>query len=107
MSRETASAEHVPVGAAGGGGTRLISEPAFDLLLSEIIAYTGSYVAHSAWSHEIDVRRSTKADGVEGDEEGGGAGEEGDEGLIMEPSLAAVGAGNAVLPVSHYLPYLK
>lgn len=92
--------ENLPVGAAAGGGTRLVSEPAFDLLFSEIIAYTGSYVAHSAASHDIDVRRSTKADGMEGDEDGAGADEEGDDGVIMEPSLAAVGAGDAVLPVS-------
>lgn len=104
MSRDsTGSAEHVLHGASAGGGTRLVSEPAFDLLFSEIIAYTGSYVAHSAASHSADVLRTAQADDVEGEEDRAVPGADNDGGVIMEPSPASVGAGNAPLPVSNRL----
>lgn len=103
----SSTAEQLPLGASAGGDTRFVSEPAFDLLFSEIVAYTGSYVAHAAASHATDVLRSTKADGVEVEGSGGGngggeigdRGEHEDEGVIMAPSPAAVGVGNALLPV--------
>lgn len=103
MSRDAAE---LSLGAAAGGGTRVVSEPAFELLFSEIVAYTGAYVAHSAASHTTDVLRASKAC-VDGEEEGDGAVEsEGamDDvgGVIVEPSPASVGAGNAFLPVREH-----
>lgn len=99
MSREAAD---VPLSAAAGGENRLISEPAFELLFSEIVAYTGAYVAHTAASHGTDVLRISKAAVAEEEdadgEKGGGVDDDGD-GLVLEPSPAAVGAGNALLPV--------
>lgn len=94
----------LPLGAAAAGGTRLVSEPAFELLFSEIIAYTGAYVAHTAASHAKDMARTSSA-GTQGDEEEGGdkdvseGGEEEQGGAMVEPSPASVGAGNALLPV--------
>lgn len=100
MSRDVTD---LPLGAAAGGGKRLVSEPAFELLFSEIIAYTGAYVAHTAASHGTDVLRTSKAAVVEeegGAEDGGGGGVDDDgDGVLLEPSPAAVGAGNALLPV--------
>lgn len=98
----------VSLGAANAGGTRLVSEPAFELLLSEIIAYTGAYVAHSAASHATDMRRTSPAGVVENeDEDGEGAeaedGEDRNGKVLLEPSPASVGAGSTMLPVSSLL----
>lgn len=101
MSREVAG--DVPLGAAAAAGNRSVSEPAFELLFSEIIAYTGAYVSHSATSHTTDMLRAAEAGVVE--EEGvekDGEGEDGDSdgnGALVEPSPASVGAGNQLLPV--------
>lgn len=99
MSRDTAA--EATLGAAGGAGNRLVSEPAFELLFSEIIAYTGAYVSHTAASHATDILRASEA-GVEGDEEGGGDEEEDVDavGSLVDPSPASVGAGQQMLPVS-------
>lgn len=104
MSRDAAD---VPLGAAAGGGNRLVSEPAFELLFSEIVAYTGAYVAHTAASHSTDVQRISKATVAEeedSDEDKGGGVEDDGGGVVLAPSPAAVGAGNALLPVRlpHY-----
>lgn len=100
------------MGVAAPGGISLISESAFELLFSEIVAYTGAFVSHSATSHSTDARRASEAgtadddeevaDGVlsrskcveDGEEEGGGDGV-----LLLKPSPASVGTGNALLPV--------
>lgn len=101
MSRD--SAGDVPSGAAAAAGNRNVSEPAFELLFSEIIAYTGAYVSHSAASHATDVLRAAEAGVVDGDGvEKDGKGEGGDDdanGALVEPSPASVGAGNQLLPV--------
>lgn len=104
MSREAAG--DVPLGAAAAAGNRSVSEPAFELLFSEIIAYTGAYVSHSAASHATDMLRAAEAGVVEGeDAEKDGVGEsdeagDGDAtGALVEPSPASVGAGNQLLPV--------
>lgn len=98
----------VSLGSANAGGTRLVSEPAFELLLSEIIAYTGAYVAHSAASHATDMRRTSPAGAVENEDSNGEGGEpEGDEDsngkILVEPSPASVGAGITMLPVRSLL----
>lgn len=102
MSREATG--DVPLGAGATGGNRLVSEPAFELLFSEIIAYTGAYVSHSAASHATDMFRAAEAGGGEEDGGGEGGGDEGDDdgatGALVEPSPASVGAGNRPLPVS-------
>lgn len=96
MSREVSD---MPVGTASGGGNRLVSEPAFELLFSEIIAYTGAFVAKSAASHATDVLRSNNPGNLEEVDSGGENEIEGDDGLVLEPSPASVGAGNAMFPV--------
>lgn len=92
----------LPLGAAASGGSRLISEPAFELLFTEIIAYTGAFVTHSAASHATDALRVSKAV-VDGDEENEGSDGDGTDsdggGAIVEPNAASVGSGNAFLPV--------
>lgn len=102
MSREAAAGD-VPLGAAAAAGNRLVSEPAFELLFSEIIAYTGAYVSHSAASHATDMLRAAEAGVAEGEgveKDGGGEGGDGDaNGALVEPSPASVGAGNQLLPV--------
>lgn len=99
MSRDAGG--EAPLGAAGAAGNRLVSEPAFELLFSEIIAYTGAYVSHTAASHATDMLRASEA-GVEGEEEGAdGEGEDADAvGTLVDPSPASVGAGQQMLPVS-------
>lgn len=102
MSRDATG--EVPAGSAVSAGNRLVSEPAFELLFSEIIAYTGAYVSHSAASHATDKLRASEA-GVEDEEEGekgGGDGDDGsdDGGSLVEPNPASVGAGHQLLPVS-------
>ncbi len=102
MSREATG--DVPLGAGATGGNRLVSEPAFELLFSEIIAYTGAYVSHSAASHATDMFRAAEAGGGEedggGDDNGGRGDDSGATGALVEPSPASVGAGNRLLPVS-------
>lgn len=101
MSREAAG--DVPLGAAATAGNNFVSEPAFELLFSEIIAYTGAYVSHSAASHATDMFRAAEA-GVE-EEEGGDKDSEGEggdndaNGALVGRSPASVGAGNQLLPV--------
>lgn len=102
MSRD---ATELPLGSTAAGGNRLLAEPAFELLLSEIIAYTGAYVSHTAASRATDVLRASEAGGPEedelGDRVGGSEGsEDSDGGVLVEPSPASVGVGNALLPVS-------
>lgn len=101
MSREAAG--DVPLGAVAAAGNRLVSEPAFELLFSEIIAYTGAYVSHSAASHATDMLRAAEAGVVEGEgaeKDINGEGGDGDaNGALVEPSPASVGAGNQLLPV--------
>lgn len=88
----------------GSGGSRLVSEPAFELLFLEIIAYTGAYVAKSAASRATDVLRSTTAGSPEevNAAGSGGAIASEEDGLVLEPSPASVGAGNAIFPVGSY-----
>eukprot|EP00904_Undaria_pinnatifida_P002512 jgi/Undpi1/12261/HiC_scaffold_5.g01937.m1 len=100
MSRD---ATELPLGSTAAGGNRLLAEPAFELLLSEIIAYTGAYVSHTAASRATDVLRASEAGGPEedelGDRVGGSEGsEDSDGGVLVEPSPASVGVGNALLP---------
>ncbi|CAN0367947.1 unnamed protein product, partial [Pylaiella littoralis] len=97
MSREPAGES--PLGGASATGNRLVSEPAFELLFSEIIAYTGAYVSHSAASHATDLLRASEAEAKEGqdnsnDEEDGVE----SDGALVKPSPASVGAGNHLLP---------
>lgn len=106
MSRD--STGEVAAGSAVSAGNRLVSEPAFELLFSEIIAYTGAYVSHSAASHATDKLRASEA-GVEDEEEGEkgeGDGDDGSDagGSLVEPNPASVGAGHQLLPVSK-LPF--
>ncbi|CAM9552180.1 unnamed protein product [Ectocarpus sp. 12 AP-2014] len=100
MSRDATG--EVPAGSAVSAGGRLVSEPAFELLFSEIIAYTGAYVSHSAASHATDKLRASEA-GVEDEEEGEKGGDDGDDGSdaggsLVEPNPASVGAGHQLLP---------
>lgn len=101
MSREVAG--DVPLGGAAAAGNRVVSEPAFELLFSEIIAYTGAYVSHSAASHATDMLRAAEAGVGEGEgvdkEIDGGDGDSDANGALVEPSPASVGAGNQPLPV--------
>lgn len=102
MSRD---ATELPLGSTAGGANRLLAEPAFELLLSEIIAYTGAYVSHTAASRATDVLRASEAGEPEGDELADRVGdsegsEDEDGGVLVEPSPASVGVGNALLPVS-------
>lgn len=101
MSREVAG--DVPLGVAAAAGNRIVSEPAFELLFSEIIAYTGAYVSHTAASHAKDMFRAAEAgvgeeDGEDKDTDDEG-GDSDDNGALVEPSPASVGAGNQLLPV--------
>lgn len=104
MSRDATG--EVPLGAASATGNRLVSEPAFELLFSEIVAYTGAYVSHSAASHATDMLRASEAGAEEeGGKDRGGGDDDDDEGsdaggALVEPSPASVGAGNRLLPVS-------
>lgn len=102
MSREPAGES--PLGGASATGNRLVSEPAFELLFSEIIAYTGAYVSHSAASHATDLLRASEAEAKEGEDNSNDE-EDGVEsdGALVKPSPASVGAGNHLLPVSLFL----
>lgn len=102
MSRDMSD---LPINEAVGRGNRLVSEPAFELLFSEIISYTGAYVAQSAASHAVDNLRSTTPGNPDEVDNGGTEGVEssGNDGLILEPSPSSVGAGNAMFPVRESL----
>ncbi|CAN0294719.1 unnamed protein product [Ascophyllum nodosum] len=80
----------------------MVSEPAFELMVSEIIAYTGAYVAHSAASQATNLLRASQAGTSENEEGGEGAQGESSEDnnvtVLVEPSPASVGTGNALLP---------
>ena len=94
----------VSLGATTTDGNRMVSEPAFELMVSEIIAYTGAYVAHSAASQATNLLRASQAGTSENEEGGEGAQGESSEDnnvtVLVEPSPASVGTGNALLPVS-------